>query len=106
MAAVIAYGSESSAFLSAVCVMHEYVFAVFRDPPSFTFPMFTFDIELIEQLPELLYAYIMGLYEDITAFSLYQASQVSCVENSATLPNRHSTGTHVHAHEKNICALI
>ena len=77
MAMVIAYGGEGpDEFLSALSVMHEYVFGVFMDLHSWTFPMFIFELDFITQLPEALAAYFLGLYDDLTAFELYKASQV------------------------------
>ena len=76
MAAVIAYGGEGADdFATAVCVMHEYVFGALRDLKSITFPKFIFDLDVAD-LPELLEAYFKELYEHLTAFELYKASQV------------------------------
>ena len=83
MAAVIAYGGEGAGdFATAVCVMHEYVFgriiASFRDL-SWIIPLFIFDFDLytlLYELPDLLKAFLFDLYEHLTAFQLYKASQV------------------------------
>merc|ERR1711988_1113567 len=45
------------------------------DLHSWTFPMFIFELDFINQLPEALAAYFLGLYDDLTAFELYKASQ-------------------------------
>ena len=77
MSAVIAYGGGGPGeFFSAQSIMHEYVFGVFLDLKTFTFPPFIFGLAWIATLPEILPAFFMGLYENLTSVELYEASQV------------------------------